>query len=118
MATRTRRALAAVAVLLTIPMSAAPSSAATSSTSTAAVANEPVTAADSPPYGTLDCGYNVGHGGSGRWYRNCTGTEKNVGGIPFQGLWCVPAHSYRELSAWTFAVQIVSNDCSNPPTDK
>lgn len=73
--------------------------------------------AASPPYGTLSCGYNVGFGGSGRWYRNCTGTEQNVGGFPFQGLWCVPAYSYRELSAFTFGVQIVSNDCSNPPTD-
>lgn len=70
------------------------------------------------PNAPLACGYNVGFGGSGRWYRNCSGVEVNLGAAPFQGLWCIAPYSYRELSAFSFHVQIVSRDCSNPRTDK
>lgn len=110
--------LGVCAVALFAALSAAPASAAPIPASSAqeAVSMKSVTAA-SPPYGTLNCGYNVGFGGSGRWYRNCTNHEVNVGALPFQGLWCVRANSYRELSAFTLGVQIVSSDCSNPKTD-
>lgn len=110
--------LGACAVALLAALSAAPAFAAPTAASSAqeAVSMGAVKAA-SPPYGTLKCGYNVGFGGSGRWYRNCTNHEVNVGAFVFQGLWCVRANSYRELSAFTVGVQIVSNDCSNPKTD-
>lgn len=84
----------------------------------AQAAPDPVPSVDRAPMGTLACGYNVGFGGTGRWYRNCSGQEVNLGAIPFQGLYCVKPYSYRELSAFSFAVQIVSRDCSNPQTDK
>jgi hypothetical protein len=110
--------LGVCAIALFAAISAAPASASPIPAPSAqeVVSMKAVNAA-SPPYGTLQCGYNVGFGGSGRWYRNCTNHEVNVGAFVFQGLWCVRANSYRELSAFTVGVQIVSNDCSNPKTD-
>jgi hypothetical protein len=106
-------AVALFAALSTTPASAAP----TLFTSTHGLAPMKAVSAAAPPYGTLKCGYNVGFGGSGRWYRNCTDLEINLGASVFQGLWCIRPHSYRELSAFTIAVNIVSYDCSNPKTD-